>query len=637
MEYVLIGTAGHVDHGKSTLIKALSGIDPDRLKEEKEREMTIDIGFANFLLPSGRCAQVIDVPGHERFIKNMLTGVNTIDLVLFLIDAKEGVKPQTIEHFDILKLLDIKTGIIVLNKIDLVTPERLIEATQQVSELVQNSFLAQAPILSVSALTGAGIQELIQSIDRLAIGIQSHNKDLPVRLPIDRVFTMTGSGTVITGTLVSGVLKVGDTLDILPQKESVRIRQIQSYGGKTESATAGQRVGINLAGIKTTDLIRGNVLATPGYLKPDYIFDAYIKLVSHLEHPLKNNTRVRLHIGTGEFLGRIILLDKEKLEAGESGLIQFRSEVPLTVVKGERFIIRLYAPMVTLGGGRILTPQALKHKRFDETVIKELNTLASANPRESISQVLKMSGYKSLLSNELLNKVNLPSAQIDTFIKELILAGEVVQISHENTRFMHAHNLQTLKDEIIQKLEAVYKAQPLRLNIPITEIKPRLFKAGVTQEVWDQALSDLVKAKKVDIVNDTLRITQHAVQLTPEQLKLKDKIEALYLKNLFNTPSIDEVVQTLQLKPKNAQDIIKTLKEIGLLVRLPDEIILHQSAISEASKIIKDYLSQHPNIKAGDFSKLLKTSRKYAIPLLEHLDSIKLTKRVGDVRVLCSN
>lgn len=634
MEYVLLGTAGHVDHGKSTLIKALSGIDPDRLKEEKEREMTIDIGFANFLLPSGRCAQVIDVPGHERFIKNMLTGVNTIDLVLFLVDAKDGIKPQTLEHLDILKLLDIQTGIIVLNKIDLVDQERLSEATREIRELVKDSFLEKAPILNVSALTGIGLPELVQTIDRLAPGVQPHNKNLPVRLPIDRVFTMSGSGTVITGTLVSGVLKVGDTLDILPQKESVRIRQIQSYGGKTQSAVAGQRVGINLAGIKTTDLIRGNVLAIPGYLKPDYIFDAYVKLLP--QHSLKNNTRVRLHIGTGEFLGRVILLDKEKLENGESGLIQFRSEVPLTLVKDDRFVIRLYAPMTTLGGGRILVPQAPKHKRFDDEVIQQLKALITVAPKESITQVLKMAGFNSLAPDALLDKVNLPLQEITCILKELLQAGKIIQIRAEENSVLHHDNLNLLKEKIIQALEAIYKDQPKRLNISVTEIKPGLLKAGAREEIFQHALAELIKDKQLAMADDMLRLTQYSIQLTPEQLKLKEKIEEVYLKNLFNTPGIDAVTETLKLKPKTAQEMIKALTEMAVLVSLADGIILHQTAIAEASKSIKEYLNQHPDIKASDFTKLLKTSRKYAIPLLEYLDSIKLTKRIGDVRVLYS-
>jgi len=634
MEYILLGTAGHVDHGKSTLIKALSGIDPDRLKEEKEREMTIDIGFANLILPSGRCAQVIDLPGHERFIKNMLTGVNTIDLVLLVIDANEGVKPQTQEHFDILKLLDIKTGIIVLTKIDIVDNERIEEVTKEVREFVKDSFLEKSPIIKVSAITGAGITELTQTIDNLSPSVSQRSKDLPVRLPIDRVFTMSGSGTVITGTLISGILKVDDQLEILPRKKMVRIRQIQSYGGKTTQAVAGQRLGVNLAGVKKEELVRGDILCAPGYIEPTNIFDAIIEVIPNSLYSLKNNTRVRLHIGTGEFLGRLILLDKNKLEPGEHGVIQFKSESPLVIVKDDRFIARLYAPMVLIGGGSIMDAHPVKHKRFQSEIIQQLELLEAATPEESIVQILMNAGLNTLDSGEIADKVNLPINEIETNLKKLAERGEIISIASKPPRIMHIHNFSLLKDNITQTLEDSYQKQPLRLNIPLKEIKLLVAKTQAMKEFFDMAVSDLAKENIIQLIDDSIRLSQYSIPLTGKQEQLRQKIETIYLNNLFNPPGLENMVQTLDIKPKPAKEMVDILKEMGILVDLSEGIILHKEAIDKTTKILKDYFKQHENIKAGEFTKLLNTSRKYGIPLLEYLDNIKITKRVGDVRVL---
>ncbi|MBI4834146.1 MAG: selenocysteine-specific translation elongation factor [Planctomycetes bacterium] len=634
MEYVLIGTAGHVDHGKSTLIKALSGIDPDRLKEEKEREMTIDIGFANFKLPGGRIAQVIDVPGHERFVKNMLVGVNTIDVVLFVVDANEGVKPQTVEHFEILRLLDVQCGIIVLTKMDLAGEERIKATENEIAELVTSSFLGKAPVIKVSSTTGSGISELIQEIDRLAPSVPKRNINLPARYPIDRVFTMSGSGTVVTGTLVSGRLKINDVLEILPQKEDVRVRQIQSYGGKATEAAAGQRIGLNLAGIKKESLIRGNTLAAPGYIEPTYIFDASLEIVSNAFHPLKNNTRVRLHIGTGEFLGRVVLLDKEKMESGERGLIQFRAEEPLVVAKDDRFIIRLYAPMVTMGGGVILDPHPPKHKRFNKEAIGHLGALEVSDERETVAEVLINAGLNIITLGELIDKTNLPDAEIKEELDKLEKQGAIIRSNLDIRMMMHMNNFNMLKDKIIASMEDSYRKQPLKLNIPVKEIKSLLVKTEVQDEFFERAVVKLAEENRLARVGDAIKLVQANIKLTEKQESMMQKVEKFFIDNLLSPPALEIMVDKLQIKPKNAQETINALKDRGILVGLADGIVLHKEAIVKASETMKEYLKTHENIKAGEFTKLINTSRKYAIPLLEHLDNIKLTKRIGDVRIL---
>jgi len=635
VEFILLGTAGHVDHGKSTLIKALSGIDPDRLKEEKEREMTIDIGFANFLLPSGRIAQVIDVPGHERFVKNMLAGVNTIDLVMFVVDANEGIKPQTEEHFDILRALEIPAGIIVLTKIDLVGKEQIEKVTNEVKELVKGSFLEKAPFANVSSVTGEGLPELVKTIDNLATGVRKRNKDLPVRLPIDRVFTMSGSGTVITGTLVSGILKVNDVLELLPQKTEVRVRQIQSYGGKVTEVVAGQRVGLNLAGLKKDDLIRGNTLAAPGYIKPGFMFDGMLNVVPNYPKTVRNNTRVRLHTGTGEFLGRIVLLDKENIEKGGQGIIQFRSESQLTVAKDDHFVLRLYAPMITIGGGKIIDPSSVKHSRFQTEIIDHIEAMESVSAEQLVQEVLATSGINPILREDVIKKVNLPKAEIENILKGMELNNEMIKGDSVSERIMHIKAFEQLKEKIAGVIMDFYGKQPLKLNIPIKEIKQRLYRDESNSDFFQKAIASLVKENKVKIIKDSLQLVQYSAPLTSKQEELKKKIESFYLTNLFTPPNVDIICQTLGIKEKNAEEMISILRDMGLLVRLGENVILHQAAIDKATETIKAYLKEHENIKAGDFTKLIGTSRKYSIPLLEYLDSIKLTKRVGDVRILC--
>lgn len=632
----MIGTAGHVDHGKSTLIKALSGIDPDRLKEEKEREMTIDIGFANFLLPGGRLAQIIDVPGHERFIKNMLAGVNTVDLVLFVVDANEGVKPQTREHFDILNLLAIKSGIIVLTKVDITSPERLEETMLGISELVKGSFLENAPVLKVSSVTGAGLPELINTIDRLAPNIPQRNKDLPVRLPIDRIFTMSGSGTVITGTLVSGVLKVNDILEVLPQKIPARVRQIQSYGGKVAQITAGQRAGINLAGIKKEDLIRGNTLAAPGYIAPTSIFDAAIEILPGCPRPVKNFTRVRLHIGTGEFLGRIVLLDKDKLEPGQDGLIQFKSELPLSVAKDDRFVMRLYAPMITIGGGHIIDAHPVKHKRFQAEIVEQLEALEVSDDGDSVEQVLINSGIVSVNSKDILAKVNLPEPEVEQAINKLSDAGRVIIAGARARRIMHADNFRLLKDRIIKEMNDFYLKNPAIINIPLKEIKSVLAKSAITDDFIESALTGLSEEGAVQLTGESAKLSRYSIKLTDKQAQLKERTEKIFLDNLFSPPGIDGLEKALNVKPRALEEMIHILKEMDILVGLSDGVVMHRQAVIKATQALKEHLNRNANIKAGEFSRLVNTSRKYAIPLLEYLDTIKVTKREGDVRVLAN-
>ncbi|MDI6733253.1 MAG: selenocysteine-specific translation elongation factor, partial [Planctomycetota bacterium] len=565
MDYVVISTAGHIDHGKTSLIKALTAgevtrlafatakregkkLNLDRLPEEKKREMTIDLGFSYLNLPSGRCAEIIDVPGHERFIKNMLAGVSAIDMALLVVDANESVMPQTREHFNILKLLGIKKGIIVITKIDLADDEQLQLVIEDIQQTFRGSFLEDAPIIKTSVVQEVGLTQLIQTIDRLSKDISPKDYTLPVRMPIDRVFTISGFGTVVTGTLASGILKVDDLIEMLPQNISSRVRSIESHSQKITQAKAGQRVGISLAGIKRPDLARGNCLVQPGYLVSSRLFDAKLNLLETCLRPIKNNMRVRLHLGSGEFLARIRLLDKELINQGESGFVQIRTESPLPLTKNDRFIIRFYTPMTTLGGGYVIDPLPVKHKQFQKGIADTLAIFEKANTPEMVEQILlnmparlafptslslgeagataKREGIMS--EEQLAKRTGLPLSSLKHTIDTLILQGTIFR-STQGHLLMHRQKLQELKDKIIGLLDDFHKNQPLRLNITIQEIRPKVisdaaakkqpcpesrrpsgresaFGGNVPQYEWffNYALDELVKETKIQITLNSM-------------------------------------------------------------------------------------------------------------------------------------
>lgn len=647
MDYIVVGTAGHIDHGKTSLIKALTNMEHlkgkgsslDRLKEEREREMTIDLGFACVYLPGGRCAEIIDVPGHEGFIKNMLAGASTIDLAILVIAANEGIMPQTSEHLDILKLLDIKKGLVVVTKVDIAEPDYLLLVVEDIRQTVQGTFLENAPVVQASIVTGRGLDELVLTLDQLTREMPPKDTTLPMRLFIDRVFTRTGFGTVITGTLVSGILKTGDPIEILPQRISGRVRQIENHGELVTQAKAGQRLGINLTGIKRTDLIRGNCLVAPGYLTSTTMFDGTVNLLTNCPRPLNNNTRVRLHLGSGEFLGRVALLDKDRINPGEKGLFQFRSESPLAITKNDRFVMRFYAPPATIGGGQVIDPRPVRHKRLQKEVIDYLTRSETATPAEAIEQILRHTPGNVLEIKHLARKTGLPLPMIESILKKLVSANTLVR-SASGSFLMHQQNFSAFKERILEALNGLHQKEPLRLNITTQEVRLRTVAEPGIEWFFNQALSELASEGRIRMVVPTgrqahnlVRLAQHTIRLSDEQTRLKERIEHVYLKERLAPPSAGEVSRSLGIKPASAQETIKVLVELGRLVNLPEDIIIHQQALDEAAALIKDYLAKNRQMRVGEFTKLLNTSRKYAVPMLEYFDSVKLTKRQGDFRV----
>ncbi len=632
MRYIVIGTAGHVDNGKTSLIKALTGIDTDRLKEEKERGMSIDLGFAYLNLPDETCAEIIDVPGHEHFIKNMLAGVGFLDLALLIIAANEGVMPQTREHLDILKLLAVKKGITVLTKIDLVEKEWINLVIENVKEITKNTFFENAPIVPVSNTTSEGLEKLKQVISEEVKEIEAKNTSSPFRLPVDRVFKMEGFGTVITGTLVSGTLKIDDPVEILPQMTKTRVRQLESHGGKINQALAGQRLGINLAGLKIEAITRGNTLAQPGYLSSTNLLDVHLEMLTNFAHPLKNRTRVRFYLGTGEYFARVKILNKNELKPGEDGYVQLLLEKPVVALKNDYFILRLYSPLVTVGGGKILDVHPSKHKRFTaEEVVRKLTTYEKGSSEELVEQVLLSQKNKTFTVDEIVKMTNLAKEEIMNILLILEKKNKIVRIK-ELGKIIHQQSFQNLKEKIINLLKEIHQQQSLRLNFSKEEIKN---KVGEEEKIFDIVLNELVKEKQIVLERDKLHLAGYQPNFTPEEEKIKKEIETFCLTSEFAPPTLEEIKLHLQDKRiTNLEPIISCLIETGILVKLEEGFLIHRALLEKAKENLQNFLLKKKEITVSEYRQLINSSRKYTLPILQYFDTIKFTKRIGDKRVL---
>ncbi len=636
MKYIVIGTAGHVDHGKTTLIKKLTGIDPDRLKEEKERGMSIDLGFAYLNLPNDVCAEIIDVPGHEHFIKNMLAGVGFLDLALLVIAANEGVMPQTKEHLDILKLLAVKKGIIILNKVDLVDQEWLSLVTENIKEITKNTFFAEAPIVHVSAVTGEGLEKLKQTIAQYAETIETKNISASFRLPVDRVFKMEGFGTVITGVLISGTLKLDDPVEILPQRIKSRIRQMENHGKKISQAFAGQRLGVNLAGLKLEEINRGDLLAQPGYLSPTNLIDVHLQLLGNIPHPLTNRTRVRVYLGTGEYFARAKLLDRNELKPGEEGYLQLQLEKEVTVLKNDYFVLRLYSPLVTIGGGRILDPSPAKHKRFQDKIIRKLTTYEKGSKEELVEQVLRNEKKIVFSLEEIVKTTNLSQEEIKNILALLKQENKIIWLEKPE-RIIHQERIENLKEKIIRILQELHQKQSLRLNLSKEETKTK-----VGEEFFDFVLSELAKEGKIILEKDKIRLAGYQPKFSPEEEKIKQEIENICRKGAFTPLTFEEIRIHLSQskdipKPEKIETIISSLIETGTLVKLEEGFLIHRDTLEKAKQVLKEYLLKKKEITVSEYRQVLNSSRKYTLPILQYFDTIKFTKRIGDKRILYSS
>jgi selenocysteine-specific elongation factor len=630
MKHVIIGTAGHVDHGKTTLIKALTGIDTDRLREEQERGMTIDLGFASLTLPDGTVAGIVDVPGHERFLKNMLAGAAGLDVALLVIAADESVMPQTVEHLDILRLLDVRYGVVALTKSDLVDREWLEVAIQDIRERLKETFLANAPLVPVDSLSGKGIPELKKALLAAVSRAEPKNADVPFRLPVDRVFTRPGFGTVVTGSLVAGTMRVGDAVEILPQQIQSRIRGLQSHGKRQETVEAGTRVAVNLAGVETEALERGTLLAPPGVLAPTQLFDAALRLLPSAPKSLLNRSRVRVYLGTAEILGRAMVLGREAIEPGGHGYIQFRAEEPFACARGDRFVVRTYSPMVTIGGGVVLDPVSKRHRRNDPGVLSSLQARERGTPDDLVTtwlQGLPSGGAR----RDAARSTGLSERDADAAIARLLESGEIISL--EGDRLIHRAPLSTVTDRALHLLAEYHAAFPLRTGMPKEELR-----GALGRSLDGRAFNALLNRWQAEglVVADaaSVRRADFTVQLNARQQALLDRIAAIYREARYNTPTVEEVSQTAGAPPDAVNAMIRVGMDRGILVKITEGIYYHADTIAAAQQVIRECVRENGSISVGQFRDLTGTSRKYAVPVMEYFDSIRFTRRVGDARTL---
>lgn len=629
MGHVVIGTAGHIDHGKTTLIKALTGIETDRLKEEIKRGITIDLGFAWFDLPGGRRAGIVDVPGHERFIKNMLAGVSGIDIVLLIVSADEGVMPQTREHLDILSLLHIKKGIVVMTKADLVEPEWLELVQEEIREALKGTFMAEAPMVPVSSVTRQGLDTLTALIDRMTQETETRNTAAPFRFPVDRVFSVTGFGTVVTGTLTEGVVREGQEAVLYPSGTVTRIRKIQVHGASMDQASAGQRVALNLANLKKTDISRGDVLAAPGSLRETWMIDAQIELLPHEHRTLDNWTRLRLYHGTREVLCRLVLLDRDTLEPGETAVVQLRLEEAMACRYMDRFVLRFYSPLETIGGGVVLDPHPAKHKRFKDDILQDLEQKLAGDQGQILESTLLKLSPSLPDAKELQLRSGLEKHSFDEKLQELLQQGIALQI--EET-LIHRHYMDQLAEEVASALENWHRKYPLRAGMPKEEVRSRLMKQAKSR-LFDSFLKKLEAEGVLKVLEKDLALAAYSVQLPEATQRTLDRVAEIFREAGFNSPTLEEAFETAGEKAVDGE-IVNFLLAQNTLVTFGEGLYYHQEAYEKLKALILEHLKNTGSITVGDLRDLAGTSRKYAIPMLEHLDSLRITQRDGDKRVL---
>jgi selenocysteine-specific elongation factor len=628
---IIVGTAGHIDHGKSTLIEALTGTHPDRLEEEKRRGITIDLGFA-FLEQGGVRFGFVDVPGHERFVKNMLAGTSGIDVVLLVVAADEAIKPQTREHFDICRLLGVKRGVIALTKTDLVDRDTAELVRLELEEFVKGSFLEGAPILPLSAKTGAGLAELRNALSTEAQEISGKQAERYFRLPIDRSFAVKGFGTVVTGTLISGEITTGDEVELLPEKKLLRVRGLQTGGKSVERAPAGQRTAVNLSGIEHRALQRGMVIAAPGRFAKTRRIDARLELLPGAP-PLKHRPRVHFHAGTAESIAEVLLHEKTVLLPGESAFVQLRLAQDAVAVRGDRFIVRQFSPVITIGGGEVLDPLARRPARKDTGRMEFLHTLE----RGSTEEILRAMVDRNILGTgieEIVLRTGCMENEVRTVAQNLAKAGAIRVVSAEPLLLLAEAQFQEVANKLVARLENFHKENPLLPGIPREELHAAAGRR-VKTETFRAALEELAKQNKIVLQGELVKKPGSEITLTPEEARAKQQLEQAFAKTGLAVPSVKEVVAQLAVESQHAEKILQILLREKTLIRVSPELIFHRDALARLPEMLQNYKkSKGPRIGVATFKELTGITRKYAIPLLEYLDRQRLTRRMGDERVI---
>jgi selenocysteine-specific elongation factor len=631
MRHVIVGTAGHIDHGKSALVRALTGIDPDRLKEEQLRGITIDLGFAHLDLGDVQIG-FVDVPGHEKFVKNMLAGVGGIDFVLLVIAADESIMPQTREHFDICRLLGIRSGIVAVNKIDLAEPEMIELVCDEIAEATAGSFLEGADVVPVSSKTGEGIDRLKKSIHGLALAVRQRPSNRVLRLPIDRAFSIRGFGTVVTGTLTSGQIQKDQEVELIPGKLTTKVRGIQVHGAMTGQAVAGQRTAVNLQGINLEQVKRGMVITIPKVFHSTQILDVHLKLLPDAK-PLKNLVKVRFHQGTLEVLARVALMGRDILEPGESAYAQLRLDAPVFCLHGDAFIIRRFSPTITIGGGTILHPNPSKHRSTDQKVLHALRALNQGSLPDKIPVLLAADARQAMDLNELNALIGLPGPEIAKVCKDLAKLGKLAMIPAPAPILVLPQKVESLKNETLAQVTVFHKQNQLQKGISKEELRKRLYD-NLPLEVFRYCLEGLVEQQKISFLGDAVSLYGREVRLTAEGEQLREKIEAFYRDAGYQPPAVSELQTAINANPEEMRRIFFWMIKEKILVRLSDDLTYHRKIIEAIKEQIKAKFPPGTKFGVAEFKELFGITRKHAIPLLEYLDREKFTRRVGNDRIL---
>ncbi|MDH3328385.1 MAG: selenocysteine-specific translation elongation factor [Desulfobulbaceae bacterium] len=638
MREIILGTAGHVDHGKTSLIKALTGTDTDRLKEEKRRGITIELGFAHLDLPCGHRIGIVDVPGHEKFVRNMVAGAAGMDFVAFIIAADEGIMQQTKEHFEICQLLGIKDGIIVLTKKDMVEQDWLEMVEEDVRDFFSGSFLEDAPIIKVSSVTGEGIDEVVKVLDQKILNLTFHEEFGPFRLAVDRVFSMKGFGTVITGSSISGRISVGDDVEFYPTQTKAKIRGIQVHGQDVEMVEAGHRTAINLQGIEKDEINRGDIAATPDSLVNSTLLDADFHYLASNPKNLKNRTQVRVHVGTRQITGRIVMLEVDDVEPGEDINIQLLLQEPVALWPGDRYVLRSYSPVRTIGGGTILNNAPLKRKRTalkDREINRQIFSIYQEGSfEEKMLLFLREAGLQGLTMEQMATRLGLFGNRLKKQMQRPISAGEILVVDSDRQRLVAAPVLEKLTDLIQQTLDRFHKDFPLKSGMIKEELRSGI-KPPVDQKVFQYALGSLVKKNIIVQDQAEVRLAGFEVVLQVDDEDLQQEIIRIYQQSALKPPNFKDVLSTMsEYQESQVRQVFDLLLRERRLIKISESLYFLADEIDNLAKNVSGYIQKNGEIDAQGFKDLSGLTRKFSIPLLEYFDKIKLTIRIGDKRVL---
>jgi len=633
MKHLILGTAGHIDHGKTSLVKALTGIDTDRLKEEKARGITIELGFAHLELPGGLRFGIVDVPGHERFVRTMVAGVGGMDLVLLVIAADEGVMPQTREHLEICQLLGVKRGIVVLTKKDLVEPDWLDLVTEEVREYLAASFLAEAPIVAVSSRSGDGMEQLKGELTRLAGEIEQKRLDTPFRLPVDRVFTVTGFGTVVTGTLLAGGISVGEEVEILPSGICCRVRGVQSFGAKVERGGAGERLAVNLQGVDHSEVQRGDVVVPKGLYRPTSAVDVRLNYLGSAAKELKHRATIRLHSATYEVPAKVILFDRDHLKPGESAYVQLRLARPVLLLPGDPFVLRTYSPQATLGGGTVLDPAPPRRRRRSAEALELLAAAESGGDQERIRLLVESSLLSGISVQEMVNRSGMSGKRIEAALAPLLSAGAVLQVVKEPRIFLSRDAFASLKLKLSEELRAYLEENPMQEGIGKEELKSRIPRRSDAR-FFGPVLAGMEKEGAALSDRDIVRLPGRKAGVTQDQSEVQSMLEEALKKGWGEPPTVKELCELLNCSEKQFLSHANMLCREGRAVKVKSDVFYAPGAVVEIREKLVSHLREKGEIAPPEFRELTGLSRKFMIPLLEYFDQERVTIRAGEKRVL---